>query len=636
MNFNEKQIEAIKSRGNVALLASSGSGKSAVIIERIKSLIDEGVDPKNILSVTFSNQAVNNLRERLESNDIKDVNVSTFHSLALRIIKKRDSRYEALVQDWRKKAIINKALKERNYNLTEKKEEIIKEILNWIATQEHLMIDDAKNCKRTPDCTLNFDLLKHVYKYYLNYCNTEKVVSFDAMCNLAAKMLKDSPGLLKNFQDLFQYVLVDETQDVSMNQFVLITMLNDKQLFMVGDPKQSIYRFRHSNPDYLVNFSNYVDNVKYINMNINYRSRADIVYLSNCLAKHDSVSKNENYVDAVADKAAKYKPLYIRWDSEHDMFNDIRDRIKYYVNNCGYTYNDILILARTNAELQNYEVVLSAENIPYKTYNNKCFLDNTEIDLVVRYLLLAHDINDNESFSRIYNKPNDRRFFGKDFINCFENIDSSWYEEMLSIDLSKHYKWKNGINNFTRVIERLRFGDFDNVGDMIKYLRRELDLDEYLVPNDTEDDSKIDSLDRFQDICKQFPTLDKFKKFTESIRKKVDEDVDDRVSIMTAHKSKGLEYKVVFVTGMSDGQFPHNKSISDVDDLESELRLFYVACTRAEDILVITSAVDTAKCPHESRFIEYLSDSADKVMFPRYNPNRTDYKTNTYADEEDY
>lgn len=634
MNFNEKQMEAIKSRGNVALLASSGSGKSAVVIERIKNLISDGVEPGNILSVTFSNQAVENLKNRLAAINIKDVVVSTFHSLAFSIIKKRDFRYNILSQDWRKKAIIIQALKNKHYEITEKKEETISEIMKWISTQEHYTVDNPNDCKRTSDCTLPYELLKNIYKYFMDYCEKEKLVTFDGMCNLAVRMLNDSPGMLKNYQDKFQYILVDETQDVSMNQFILITMLNKEQLFMVGDPKQSIYRFRHSNPDYLVNLSNYVEDVNYINMNINYRSREDIVYLSNCLAKHDSVSKDKNYIDAVADKAAMYKPLYIRWDTEHDMIADIRDRIKYYVNELNYSYNDILILARTNAELQDYEVILSSENIPYKTYNNKCFLDNSEIDLVVRYLLLAYDINDNESFGRIYNKPNDSRYFGKDFINTFENVDSSWYEEMLSIDLNKNYRWKTGIQNFSRVIEKLRNGDFDNVGKMIKYLRRELDLDDYLSSGDTEDDNKINSLDRFQDICKQFTSLEKFIKFTESIRKKINEDSEDKVSIMTAHKSKGLEYKIVFVTGMSDGQFPHSKSISNNDDLEAELRLFYVACTRAEDILIITSAVDTPKCPHESRFIEYLGDSADKIMFPVYHPKRTDYKTNIYAGED--
>ena len=632
MEFNKKQQEAIKARGNVALLASSGSGKSAVVIERIKSLISDGVSPDNILSVTFSNQAVGNLKERLDKIGINGVNVSTFHALALSIIKKRDARYQILSQDWRKKAIIIQALKYNKYELTENKDKLIKTILDWISEQEHRMAELKNECSEPKDDTFTLELLYKIYQFYKNYCEKEKLVTFDGMCNLAIDMLKKSPGMLINYQNKFKYVLVDETQDISKNQFILISMINNKQLFMVGDAKQSIYRFRHSDPKYLVNFDNYVNDVKFINMNKNYRSREDIVYLSNCIARHDSVAKDKNYLDAVADKRAEYKPVYIRWNSETDMFNDIKNRIKYYTSEMGYAYNDILILARTNAELQNYEVVLNSADIPYKTYNNKCFLDSPEIDLVTRYLMLAYDTTDNESFMKIYNKPNDSRYLGKDFINYFENVDDSWYEQMLYINTQKHFKWKTGITNFSGVIEKLRNGSFKDVGKMIGYLRTTLNLDDFLSSGDTEDDSKTASLDRFQAMCTKFSNLEKFISFTEVIRKKIDNDVTDRISIMTAHKSKGLEYKIVFVTGLSEGLFPHSRSIGNKDDTEAELRLFYVACTRAEDILVITSAVDTPKCPNESRFIKYLNDSAAIVEYPCYNPKHTDYKNNSYED----
>lgn len=610
MNYNEQQLEAIKSRGNVALLASSGSGKSAVVIERIASLIEEGVNTENILSISFSKEAVTSLERRLSDRDIQGVNVKTFHALAWQIVKNKDPRWKLFEQTWEKEKCIETSLKNNGYKFAVKEDIPFNEIYRFIATQKHLMVKNDK-CVKVKSMSLDFNILKSVYTDYERYRKSKFYVEFDDMVNIAVDMLERDSDYLAEYQNMYKYILIDETQDISKNQFVLMSMLNkSNEMFIVGDAKQSIYKFRHSDPTYLVDYDKYADNVKFINMNINYRSTDKIVYLSNRIAEHDSVSKNKNYVEAVANKSSDVTPEYVRYINEDNMLIDIKDRICKYIEN-GYKYSDILILTRTNAELQNYESLFAVNDIPYKTFNNRCFLDNPEIKLVASYLLLANDVNDNDSFVYLVNKPN--RYLGKDFINSLEG--DSLFEAMADVD-PRIWKWRKGIDELTDIIHKLQTYDWDNVGDMVRYLRKRMNIDSF-VATDADDvqDNKIDSLDRFERICSRFHTLERFKAFTREVRTKSNKKSDDKVSLMTAHKSKGLEYPIVFVTGLNEEQFPHSKC--DEEDMESELRLFYVACTRAGDILIITSAKNVGSyIKKQSRFIEYLGDSVNVTLYP--------------------
>lgn len=616
MNFNERQLEAINSRGNVALLAGSGSGKSAVVIERIKSLVSDGVLPENILSISFSKEAVNNLEKRLKKENIEGVNVKTFHGLAYQIIKKKDPRWNVFTQTWEKEKIISDSLKANDYPFRVKEDIPFSEIFKFISTQKHNMVKGNK-CIEVPNMSIDFEILKNVYKDYERYRISKFYIDFDDMVNKAVELLNEYPYLLDMYQSLFKYILVDETQDISLNQFVFMKLLNNNnQLFVVGDAKQSIYKFRNSNPKYLINFDTYMPNATVINMNVNYRSSEEIVYLANCIAEYDSVSKDKNYEKAVSNKGSYARPQYIRYNTEFDMIEDIKTKIIEFKNK-GYDYKDMVILTRTNSELQNYESSLSLADIPYVTFTNTCFLDAPEIKLICSYLFLAYDVFDNDSFVVIYNKPN--RYLGKEFLNSLEG--DSLYEAMSDID-KRIFKWKKGIDDIIDIIETLKSG-FESVGHMIKWLIKRLDLDNYYKNEYEEDTDKIDSIHRFEQLCYRFKSLDSFKNFTMDIRSKNSNKSKDKVALMTAHKSKGLEYKIVFVTGLNENQFPHSKC----EDIESELRLFYVACTRAEEHLYITSA-DNIGTAHrtESRFVKYLGDSVDYIK----------HKTNkhiTYKDE---
>ena len=603
MNFNERQIEAINSRGNVALLAGSGSGKSAVVIERIKSLVNEGVAPENILSISFSKEAVKNLEKRLKKNDIEGVNVKTFHSLALAIIKKKDLRWEMFGQTWEKENTIFNSLKSIDSSYRVREDVPFPEIFKFIAVQKHNMVKDNKFIE-VPDMSLDFETLKTIYKDYERYKKSKFLIDFDDMVNMAVDIFNDNPKILADYQDKFKYILIDETQDISLNQFVFIRLINNNnQLFVVGDAKQSIYKFRYSNPKYLINFDKYMPDATIINMNTNYRSSEEIVYLSNCIASYDSVSKDKNYEEAVSDKGSYSKPQYIRYDNESDMIDNIKDKIIEF-NNRGYEYKDMAILTRTNSELQNYESILSLADIPYITFTNKCFLDSPEIKLICSYLNLAADPYDNDSFLVMYNKPN--RYLGKEFVNSLDG--DSLYDAISGLD-KRIFKWRKGVEDIVDVIEGLKVG-FDSVGHMVKWLIKRLDLDNYYKNDDDEENDKIDSIHRFEQICYRFKTMDEFKKFVADVKSNNNKRNKNKVSLMTAHKSKGLEYKIVFVTGLNENQFPHSKC----DDIESELRLFYVACTRAEEHLFITSAADVGSAyKKESRFINYLGDSVKRI-----------------------
>lgn len=607
MEFNERQLEAINARGNVALLAGSGSGKSAVVIERIKSLVSEGIAPENILSISFSKEAVKNLEKRLKKNNIEGVNVKTFHSLAFMIIKKKDLRWEIFSQTWEKENTIFNSLKSIDSFYRIKEDVPFPEIFKFIAVQKHNMVKGNKFIE-VPDMSLDFETLKTIYKDYERYKKSKFLIDFDDMVNMAVDILNDNPKILATYQNMFKYILIDETQDISLNQFVFIRLLNNNnQLFAVGDAKQSIYKFRYSNPKYLINFDKYMPDSTIINMNTNYRSSEEIVYLSNRLASYDSVSKNKNYEEAVSNKGSCSRPQYIRYSDESDMIDNIKDKIIEF-NNQGYEYKDMVILTRTNSELQDYESVLSLANIPYITYTNKCFLDSPEIKLICSYLNLSADSYDNDSFLVIYNKPN--RYLGKEFISALDG--DSLYDAISGLD-KRIFKWRKGVEDIVDTIEGLKMG-FDSVGHMVKWLIKKLDLDNYYKNDEDEENDKIDSIHRFEQICYRFKTMDEFKKFAAEVRLNNNKRNKNKVSLMTAHKSKGLEYKIVFVTGLNENQFPHSKC----EDIESELRLFYVACTRAEEHLFITSADSVGNSyKQESRFIKYLGDSVDYIKYKK-------------------
>lgn len=614
MKFNEGQTKAINiKQGNAVVVAGSGSGKSGVICERIKTLIKDGVPEGNILAITFSKEAEQSLVNRLQ--DIK-VTVKTFHALAFAIIKKfGDKQYELWSQFWQKENVLFNTAK--HLGVCFKQSELpVNEIMKFIGTQKHHMRDED-NLMKCSDMPYSLEIMKEFYHDYEAHKQKNNLIEFDDMLNLAIKTLENKPNILAQLSQKFKYILADEFQDVSLNQVVFLQMLNkpNQNLFVVGDASQAIYAFRSGDSKYMMDFENYFGKAEIVNLYMNYRSTEAIVKSANKLIDHMPERDNPKYKPAEANKKGGEKPVVIPYQDTQTEAEGVCKMIK-DLHDKGYEYKNIAILSRTNAYLQSFESVFAKEKIPYQTYNGKTFLDNPEIKLVVSYLLLADNEYDDDSFIYIFNKPNTNRFLPNAFIETLSSYGArNLYTAMSKV---RERKYQSGIAEIEDVISTLRSDSFDNVGDKIKWLRKRLKIDSFVSRGnfDKEDNvcEQIESLNRFEESCRKLKSMAQFKLWIKLIKENSAKNTKDKVKIMTAHKSKGLEFPVVFVVGACDTMFPHSKCENPVDDL----KLFYVACTRPEEKLFITRPmVFKDNCVSASPFIDYMEDLVEKEGYKK-------------------
>lgn len=364
-----------------------------------------------------------------------------------------------------------------------------------------------------------------------------------------------------------------------------------------------IYGWRGSDNKFVLEFDREWPNAKIIQLNKNYRSSSNIVHTANFFARCIPESEDIHYTESIADKGVFKAPVYQRFFDETAEASKISKKIKELVKKFGYRYKDIAILARTNAQLQYFETAMYQNEIPYEMMNGTSFIDRKEIKLVLSYLRLVCDVDDDETFEYIYNRPN--RFLGNQFLRLVKQIARkekiSLYRAIpQAVELNWRYKNAGAIRD---VIERLKDKNYSAVSDIINDMRQILDLDSYVSKNFSEnDDGEIDNLNTLQNIASKYKNVNQFLLFMLEFakRKKASE---DSVRLMTIHKSKGLEFPVVFIAGINQGLLPHEKN----DDLDEEKRLMYVAITRAEKELYLSSTrFYNNKEMKESEFIKFL------------------------------
>ena len=612
MNLNENQIKAInKDNGNVAVIATAGSGKTTVIINRIKRLITEcGVTPENILAVTFSKKAKENIQNKLP-DECCGVNVETFHSVALKIVQDyAHGTYELWVKSWEKEKCLFDICK--GLGLCAIKEDMpYNDILKFIATQK-------TNMRKSDNLIYDIDLpftnnnMKIIYDEYEEYKEHHAYIEFDDLLNMACEIFEESPETLEKYQNIYTYILADEFQDVSLNQALFLKYLSAKNnnLFVVGDGCQAIYQFRGGVSKYLLDFDTEWVGADTINLNTNYRCSKDIVTTANELAKYLPESKNKHYVEAIANKKANSKPIYIECNTASEEANIVADEISKIIAN-GKKYEDIAVLARTNAQLQYFESEFAKKKIPYLTYSDTSFIEKTEIKLIISYIKLAFDTKTDSAFAFCYNKPN--RWLNKAFFDEVSTLAKkkrcSLYDAMFMID-RRNWRFKNGIDEIYETVNKMQNKRFANMGEIVHMLRRDLNIDDFVSRGKLSDDGRyaeqIENLDTFEDTCKQFKTYAELKSYLLDIQNSDIQTDDKKVSLMTIHKSKGLEFPVVFLVGCSEGLLPHSKA-TDIDD---EMRLMYVGITRAMDKLYLTSNLFyNSRNLMSSSFIDLLGDT---------------------------
>lgn len=591
MNYSEAQLEIINTiEGNIGVIASAGSGKTTVLTKRIENMVkNHSITPQDILAVTFSKKAKENIQDKLKELNVNGVNIETFHSLALKIIGTRYGvgYFKVWTLQWEKEKIMQTICCDR-MNLCSKDDVPYNDILRFIGKQKNAMLSAMDELIYSDDDPFNKNNMKEIFVSYEKFKEENRYIEFDDFLNLANEALDEDENTYNYYSNCFKYVLSDEFQDISKSQFLLLKKLNTKNTMIVGDPLQAIYSFRGGNSKYILDFEKDYTGAKIMHLNKNYRCSEDIIKTANVFANTIPDSKHKNYKESIANNKAFKKPTLAIYKDEWEEADKIADKINLLVRE--YKYKDIAILARTNAQLTKIQSTFHEKLIPFSIVNGSLFTDLPEIKLLISYLKLALYENDNESFRYLYNKPN--RWLDRKFLQEVENNSKrrnvSFYSSMMSID-RRNWRFKNGIDEIYEVINYLQNKRFSSIGDMISYLRIRLNIDEFVTKGKQADDGsyveQIENMNAFENIAKKYTDLEKFIIYLDDITKDLQADNENKVQLLTIHKSKGLEYPVVFIIGCSDGLLPHNKS----KELNDEKKLFYVGITRAEKELYISS-----------------------------------------------
>ena len=581
VKFNKNQELAVKHvNGPCMVLAGPGSGKTFVLTNRIKNLIfDEGIDPSNILVITFTRAAALEMKNRFldlvkgEGGLFEIPTFGTFHSIFYDILKD-DFGYnsESLIDNNEDKIIIYDVLaKFYKNNATESI------VNNFITEVQNYKLAKEQNISYHP---VNFKngVFKKLYKEYDRKLFHSKKLSFSDMINKCYELLKDNKRVLRKYQDKYKYILIDEFQDINLSQYEIIKLIcKSKNIFVVGDDDQSIYKFRGSKPSVLNDFKKDYRKAKIIYLTENYRCAKKIVQLSKKTIDFniDRFTKNlQSNRDEIGNVEIK-------------SFIDAKDEMEYVVNAInsykrkGILYNDIAILYRTNILANSIKGYLSNHNIPFeiKGGNNNVY-DNFAIKDILSYLKLAIKANEPENLIRIINKP--FRGISRDNISI---------KNFAVEDLLKNYKNNQVLlSNINRLICDISIIKKSIPALAIRYIRTNIGYDNYLnrfCKNKHIDyDEVSDLLDMLEEEAIRYKNISDFIKYIESCKDDNSVLTDNSVKLMTFHSSKGLEFEVVFIIDANDGLIPHKKSIKD-DDIETERRLMYVAMTRAKNNLHI-------------------------------------------------
>ncbi len=625
--LNDKQYEAvINTEGPCLVIAGAGSGKTKVLTHKIAYLMGEvGVKPWDILAITFTNKAANEMKSRVENlvgDAAKDMWIGTFHSICVRILRKQIDRIgfdtSFIIFDTSdQKTLIKQIIK--NKNLDDKlfsDRSVLSEISN---AKNDMLEPDAYAVKASGD--FRKETIAEIYQIYQTKLKENNAIDFDDIINFTIKILLDNPDLLEYYSGKFKYVLVDEYQDTNKAQFTLITLLASKygNITVVGDNDQGIYSFRGADISNILNFEKDFPGTRIIKLEQNYRCTQSILNAANEVIKNNE-TKYEKKLWTENERGKL--PKVFRGDNEYDEANFIVRNINTLKMEEYYKYSDFAVLYRMNSQSRAIEDILRRENIPYKIVGGLKFYERKEIKDTIAYLRLIQNPSDNLSLTRIINEP--KRGVGK---TSLDNIDSlsadtgiSMYEIIRDADKYGLNRIFANTREFISVIEELRSKKDDiKISELIKETLNKTGYTKALeLENTVEAESRLENLDEFLTVAIEFEEEsadNSLSEFLEGITLSSDldgmEDSEDSVTLMTLHSAKGLEFPVVFLVGMEEGIFPGYKSIGEPQELEEERRLCYVGITRAKENLFLTCArqrtiFGSTSCNSVSRFVKEI------------------------------
>ena len=672
--LNEQQQQAVEEKfGPILVLAGAGSGKTKVLTSRIANLVESGVNPYDILAVTFTNKAAKEMQQRLSNYLGEDVVrrmwVGTFHNICGRILRRDLENYKTkdgrswdnnyvIYDDTDTKTVIKNALKKLNLDEKSFDPKMIKSV---ISNAKNKMQDAYAFSTTARD--YQSDKIAQVYYEYEKQLSLNNALDFDDMLMLSVNLLKENPEVREKYASRFLHILVDEVQDTNKAQYDLINMLYPSDgskdtigsLCAVGDVDQSIYSWRGADFKIILNFQKDYKNTKLIKLEQNYRSTANILDAANAVIINNNERMEKNLYSQKG-SGSKIKTFEAGDDYEESSY------IAGKIRNLGVSLDDIAVLYRTNAQSRGIEEALMSNSIPYKIVGGLKFYDRKEIKDIIAYLKLIYNHDDSASLRRIINTP--KRSIGDTTVNKLAAIaderecsifyvldDIENLDDFNAATKARLIAFRDMIKEFSRNQNSVELSEFVPI-----VLERSGYMAELREENSIESQSRIENLQEFVNVVKEFEAdeflgdeeddLGLLGNFLSQVALVSDIDQlnedDKSVTLMTLHAAKGLEFPVVFLAGLEDGMFPHSRSIAfgaPSGELEEERRLMYVGITRAKDDLYLSWAQrrriwgDIKYFPR-SRFINEIPGNLleDDNSAPRraYREDDGDYRRSTF------
>ena len=603
--LNNKQKEAVlATEGPCLVIAGAGSGKTKVLTHKIAYDIANGVKPWNILAITFTNKAANEMKERIEKligDDAKDVWMGTYHSICVRILRRYIDRigYKSdfvIFDTSDQRTLVKECLKTLK---VDDKLFTDRAVLSEISNGKNEMLESkAYSVKYAGD--FRKEKIAEIYELYQSKLRENNAIDFDDIINFTIKILTENPDVLEYYTEKFQYILVDEYQDTNKAQFTLVSLFASRygNITAVGDNDQGIYSFRGADITNILNFERDFPGTKIIKLEQNYRCTGNILKAANAVIKHNE-NKYEKNLWTENDEGQI--PCIYCGEDEYDEGRYIVEQINHLRTEEYYKYSDFTVLYRMNAQSRAIEDILMREQIPYKVIGGLKFYERKEIKDIIAYLRLIHNTADNLSLRRIINEP--KRGIGKTSLDKIQEISDktgiSMYEIIKNAQEYELNRVYLSSRDFINQIEELRNKkDELKISDLIKETLKSTGYTKALEQeNSVEAETRIENLEEFLTVAIEFEEQsadNTLAEFLENITLSSDidnlEDQEDSVTLMTLHSAKGLEFPVVFLVGMEEGIFPGYKSIGEPKELEEERRLFYVGITRAKQYLYLTCA----------------------------------------------
>lgn len=625
--LNNKQYEAVtKTEGPVLVIAGAGSGKTKVLTHKIAYLMEEkNVMPWNILAITFTNKAANEMKERITNivgEKAKDIWMGTFHSICVRILRKHIDRigYDTsfiIFDTSDQKTLIKRCMKDLQVD-------------DKLFTEKSIQaeISNAKNEMLEPDTYLarshgdfRKEKIGQVYELYQRRLKENNAIDFDDIINFCLKIFEQNDDILSYYSSKFQYILVDEYQDTNKSQFTLVKNLAkaNGNITVVGDNDQGIYSFRGADISNILNFEKDFKGTEIIKLEQNYRCTGNILKIANSVIKNNETKYEKKLW---TENGVGNLPRVYSADNEYDEATFIVDQINHLKREEKYSYSDFAVLYRMNTQSRAIEDILRREGIPYKIVGGLKFYERKEIKDIVSYLRLVHNTSDNLSLMRIINEP--KRGIGKTSLDKIADLaianETSMYEVIKNSDAFGLNRVFLSSREFINVIEEARQKKDDlSISELVKFLLKKSGYTKALEDENTiEAENRIENLEEFLTVAMEFEkeeAANTLQDFLEGMTLSSDidnvDESDESVTLMTLHSAKGLEFPVVFLVGMEEGIFPGYRSMGEPQELEEERRLCYVGITRAKEYLFLTCSkkrtiFGSTSCNLPSRFIDEI------------------------------